>query len=222
MKIDEIIHSNRKSFGLQIEPDGRLIVRAPKNATRPQIDAVVRKKADWIEKTRARLAETYPDLKPKTFTAGEMFWYLGKQYPLRFTKSQRPPLTLTQSFYLSRIKKNRAQEIFKEWYRERTREAVQDLIFVYEKKYGFNVGKITITSARTRWGSCSSKNNLNFTYRLSMATPSAIEYVVVHELVHLKIRNHSQEFWRNVREIRPDYEKDRNWLKRFGPLLTLD
>jgi hypothetical protein len=222
MKIDKIIHSNRKTFGLQIEPDGRLIVRAPINATDAQIEAVIKKKSDWIKTTRDRLARTYPDLKPKSFSPGETFWYLGKKYPLRYTNRQRPPLSLTRSFNLSHAKRTRAQEIFREWYREKTRETVQGLITHYQEKYGFSVGNVTITSARTRWGSCSKKNNLNFTFRLSMAPLAVIEYVVVHELVHIKIRNHSKKFWKSVSEILPGYEKERAWLKQNGALLTLD
>ncbi len=222
MDIHQIIRSKRKTLSIEIKPDGRLIVRAPATTTDAHIKALVAAKADWIRKTRARLAQQYPPLKPKTFTPGEKFWYLGEKYPLQFTERQRPPLDLDGSFLLSRAAHGRAKEVFIEWYREETRAITQRLIQAYTKQYGFNVRKVRITSARTRWGSCSSQHNLNFTYRLCMAPLSIIEYVVIHELVHLKIHNHSKAFWQAVAELDPDYQAHRVWLKCNGPRLTLD
>lgn len=221
-QIHQIIRSNRRSFSLEIKPDGRLIVRAPKSANQAEVQAVVARKAAWIAKTQAKLTKKYPDLKPKAFTPGERFWYLGAQYPLKLTNRQRPPLALNGAFWLSRAKQDRAKEIFTEWYREETRAITADLIARYAGQHGFRVKHVRITSAMTRWGSCSGKNNLNFTYRLSMAPLAVIEYVVVHELAHLKVRNHSQAFWKAVAEIMPAYEKHRTWLKTHGPRLTLD
>ncbi len=222
MKIDQIIRSNRKSFSLEVKPDGRLIVRTPKYASRAQIQAVVAKKIPWIEKTQKTLAKKYPALKPKTFTPGEPFWYLGEQYPLHLINRKRPSLELDGAFKLSRAALGNAKAVFIEWYREETRKITEDLIVTYAKQYGFSINQVRITSARTRWGSCSGKNNLNFTYRLCMAPLPVIDYVVVHELVHLKIRNHSQSFWSAVAAINPSYDQHRQWLKKYGPLLTLD
>lgn len=222
MTIHQIIRSKRKTFSLEIKPDGRLVVRAPNAASDAQIQAVVAGKAGWIRKTQAHLARQYADLKPKTFTPGETFWYLGEQYPLQLTDRQRPPLDLDGAFCLSRTAQDRAREVFIKWYREETLTITQRLIGDYTKQYGFHVRKVRITSARTRWGSCSSKHTLNFTYRLCMAPLPIITYVVVHELVHLKIHNHSKAFWKAVAEIDPDYRQHRAWLKQHAPLLTLD
>ena len=222
MKIDQIIRTNRKSFALEIKPDGRLIVRAPKTASDALVKSMVAKKAEWIAKTQRRLAKQYPNLKEKTYKPGEQFWYLGETYPLYFTDRQRPLLDLDGSFYLYQGAQNRAKNIFIEWYREETRQITADFIQKYVRQYHFKVNQVRITSALTRWGSCSGKNNLNFTYRLSMAPLDVIDYVVVHELAHLKVRNHSKAFWQTVSEIKPDYEGTRKWLKKHGALLSLD
>jgi len=221
-RISQIIRSNRKTFSLEIKPDGRLIVRAPDTADDDLIKIMVAKKADWITKTQSRLARQYPELAPPSFIPGEQFWYLGDKYPLKLTNRQRPLLELDGAFYLSRGAKDRAKEIFTEWYREETRKITADLIASYKIDYKFNVSQVRITSARTRWGSCSGKNNLNFTYRLSMAPYEIIDYVVVHELAHLKVRNHSKAFWDAVAQIKPDYKKHRKWLKDHGALLSLE
>lgn len=222
MKIDEIIRSTRKTFSLEIKPDGRLILRVPKYATEKQIQAIVEAKVDWIHNTRKRVAQKFPNLQPITFKPGELFWYLGEKYALRLTERKRPPLELDGGFVLSRYARDQAKEVFIEWYREETRAITHRLIEQYAKQYKFKANHVRINSARTRWGSCSGKNNLNFTYRLCMAPMNVVEYVVVHELCHLKIRNHSRDFWNLVSSIRPDYKKDLQWLKKYGYLLTLD
>lgn len=221
-KIDQVIRSNRASFGLEVKPDGRLIIRSPKHASIAQINQVVESKSCWIERTQNRLAAQYPAIQPKAFNPGEKFWYLGEQYPLRLVEHQRPLLELDGTFNLAGCAQHKAREVFIAWYREETRQITDDLIRSYGQLNGFHINQVRITSARTRWGSCSGKNNLNFTYRLSMAPLPVITYVVVHELVHLKIRNHSRNFWQAVGEIKPDYEQDRRWLKKHGALLTLD
>lgn len=221
-QIDEIIRSQRRSFSLEVKPDGRLIVRAPQSATKDQIQAIVAQKAGWIQRSQAKAAHRFPAAQPKTFSPGDTFWYLGEQYPLLYTERKRPPLELDRAFLLSRAAQSRAKDVFIGWYREETRAITQRMIASYVQQYGFKVGQITITSARTRWGSCSGRNNLNFTYRLSMAPLPVVEYVVVHELAHLKVRNHSPEFWQAVEGLWPNYRQDRKWLKQNGPLLTLD
>jgi len=221
-EISEIIRSNRRSLSLEVKPDGRLIVRAPQSATQAQINAIVTKKAAWIQKAKAKLALKYSELKPKTFFPGEHFWYLGNQYPLQLTERQRPPLELDGVFLLSRSAQTRAKQVFIDWYRQETRTITQELIHHYLQQYPFKVNQVRITSARTRWGSCSGAANLNFTYRLCMAPLDVIEYVVVHELAHLKHRNHSKDFWSAVATIKPDYPNARMWLKQHGVLLTLD
>lgn len=221
-EIDQIIRSKRRTFSLEIQPDGRLLVRAPQNATNAQIKAIVNSKADWIEKGRAKVRQRFGALKPKNFTPGERFWYLGEQYPLKLTDRQRPPLDLDGAFLLSRAAQGRAKEVFIEWYREETRRITHDFIQRYAAVHGFEVNHVRITSARTRWGSCSGKHNLNFTYRLSMAPLDVIEYVAVHELAHLKIHNHGRDFWQLVAALKPDYAKNRAWLKQHGPRLTLE
>jgi predicted metal-dependent hydrolase len=87
--------------------------------------------------------------------------------------------------------------------------------------HGFEPGKLRISSARTRWGSCSRQGTLSFTWRLVMAPEEVIDYVVVHELCHLRHLNHSKAFWGLVEGILPDYKVRRAWLKRHGERLQL-
>ncbi|MFH1446792.1 MAG: SprT family zinc-dependent metalloprotease [Chloroflexota bacterium] len=224
MHIDQIIRSKRKTISIEIRPHGHLLVRAPQYASDVQIFAALEQRADWIQKTHRKLQKTYRAQSPKRFREGEKFWYLGQQYPLSISDKTAPALSFHEDkgLILSRHRLSDAKALFIALYRKRTRQLVTELTKRYSARYGFQVNKLRITSAKTRWGSCSTKNNLNFTYRLCMAPLSAVEYIVVHELVHTKVKNHSRVFWNAVNDIYPAYKAERAWLKKNGYQLTLD
>jgi len=223
MKIEQIIRSKRKTISIEVRPGGGVIVRAPLHTPEKQIFAILEMRADWIRKAQSQQNARQP-YRPHGYVDGEMFWYLGKQYPLKIVERGTPALKFQpgQGFLLSKAHSVDAQKVFVEWYRKQTRKVVSEHITKYQKAYNFKVGALRINSARTRWGSCSGKNNLNFTYRLIMAQPSAVEYVVVHELAHTRVKNHSTAFWHLVTEIYPDWKRERAYLKKNGLLFNLD
>jgi predicted metal-dependent hydrolase len=98
---------------------------------------------------------------------------------------------------------------------------ISERVNIYSAKHGFAPKQVKITSARTRWGSCSPDGTLNFTWRLVMAPLDVIDYVVVHELVHLRVKNHSRKFWKAVEEIMPGWRLQRKWLREHGEKLGL-
>ena len=221
MKIDQIIRTKRKSIALIVEPDGRLVVRAPMRISDADIKHLVKQKERWIREKQKQVKDKSAQSKPKVYMDGEEFLYLGKSYQLKIVADLNPALVLSRKFYLSRRALPKAESVFTEWYRERARAVISKRVKLYAARHGFTYRKIRITSARTRWGSCSSMGNLNFTWRLVMAPPEVIDYVVVHELAHLRVNNHSKEFWKQVERIMPDYKQRLKWLKKNGRKLTL-
>ena len=220
--IDEIIRSKRKSIALIVERDGRLVVRAPRQVSQELIHTFVKEKENWIIKKQLEFKSTHLKFTPKKFMEGESFWYLGKLYPLTFGEHFKPRLFLDESFVLSRTAQPQARTIFERWYREQARQVIVGRVDYYAAKYNFTYNQIKITSARTRWGSCSTRGILSFAWRLIMSSLDVVDYVVVHELVHLHEHNHSRDFWSGVEEIVPDYKEKVKWLKVNGYLLTLD
>jgi predicted metal-dependent hydrolase len=107
----------------------------------------------------------------------------------------------------------RAAAVFEAWYRRQARLVLAERVAAYAWQTGLQPKKLRIGAARTRWGSCSSKGTLSFTWRLVMAPQQVVDYVVVHELCHLQVKNHSRDFWARVKAILPDYKQQVGWLK---------
>lgn len=221
--IDAVIRTKRKTIAIVVHADGRVIVRAPLNANKKQIEAFVASKIDWIEKHRTRIQELKPQKAPRQFTEGESFLYLGRLYSLAVKPFLPEGLTWTNSGFIVRQDLYAsASDLFVRWYQHKAHQIITERVSWYARLYNFQPAKIRISSARTRWGSCSSRGTLSFTWRLVMAPIEIIDYVVVHELSHLIERNHGPNFWREVEKIVPDYKQKRDWLKQNGHRLNLD
>ncbi len=214
--IDEIIRTRRKTIALVIQPDGRLVVRAPKRATLKQIYAMVKQHTNWIAKKQKQAQETYVASTPREFVAGEEFLFLGQSYRLEIVEAEKPVLQLNGNFQLAESALPQAAQFFEKWYRQQARGVFTERVQTYAGEYGFEYGKLRLSSARMRWGSCSSKGTISLTWRLIMVPLEIVDYVVVHELTHLRENNHSKAFWSAVAAIMPDYKERRKWLKENG------
>src|ERR1043165_3225755 len=220
IEANQIIRSKRQTLALIIKPDGALIVRAPLRISEKAIKEFVEKNREWIQKKRAELLTITPP-SPKQFIAGETFMYLGNSYPLELMKNQSKLLLLEETFRLDEGIQNEAKSTFERWYREQARKVLTERVDLYAKQHGLSYKKIRITSARTRWGSCSSSGSLSFSWRLIMAPLAVVDYVIIHELVHTIVHNHSKRFWNKVAKIMPDYKARRKWLRVNGQTLIL-
>jgi predicted metal-dependent hydrolase len=222
IEINKIIRTKRKTIALQITDDATLIVKAPFGISEQAIKNVVIKHIDWIKKKKEKILSRDPKFVKKEFVDGEGFMYLGKSYKLSIVNKQNIPLVFdNNAFFLLKDYLPIAKQLFINWYKERGYEKISERVEWYAKKRGFVYNRINITNANQRWGSCSSKRNLNFSWRLIMAPLPVIDYVVVHELVHLDEKNHTKFFWSKVKMLIPDYEKHKEWIKRNGYLLRL-
>jgi predicted metal-dependent hydrolase len=198
-----------------IEPDGTILIKAPYLVPRFLINQFVAKHQDWIQKKQQILA-----LRQKTEKAGE-YLYLGKYYPLELRQNQKELIELEDKFYLGSLNKKYVKTYLTSWYKQQARKVISERVYYYAKMAGLNFRTIHLTSAQTRWGSCSSEKNLNFNWKLIMAPLPVIDYVVAHELAHLTQMNHSKDFWETVRKMYPLYREHRTWIKRYGHTLHI-
>jgi predicted metal-dependent hydrolase len=221
INIDQVIRTDRKSIALIVKRDGRLVVRAPLDATDEQIFSVINRKSNWIEVKQQEVLSTYPQTSKKEFVNGEGFLYLGQSFRLKIIDQAEVPLKLGTFFVLDQAFLAQAKEVFIKWYKERACEVLSERVTWYVGKIGVKVEEVKIASATSRWGSCSAKGTLSFPWRLVMAPIPVIDYVVIHELVHILEKNHSKTFWNQVHALMPDYEKKIAWLEINGHTLNL-
>ncbi len=223
MKINKIIRSNRKTIAFEISDDATLLIRAPWSITDEAIERIVIKNHKWINKKRKEVLSRDLSYSQKSFVNGEKFLYLGRVHSLKIVKNNdldEDLILCGNYFFLKEAVLNR-EDVFLKWYKKAAYQVVLERAGKYSQQCGLVYNRVKISNAKKRWGSCSLSGNLNFSYRLIMAPLEVIDYVVIHELMHLLEKNHSKSFWSKVGMYMPDYKKHRNWLKRNGYLLRL-
>lgn len=218
---DEIIYSRRKTIAVTVFPGGRVVVRAPAHASQAVIRRFLSEKAEWIQTAQAKMQQAAQQPRGYRYEEGEQLWFLGEKYPLHLADKVSCGLAFLpgRGFLLERSRRNQADALMSAFYKRELHGRVQELVRYYAGRDGFAPGAVRITSARTRWGSCSRANSLNFSFRLALTPPACIEYVVVHELAHTREHNHSARFWQLVSQMLPSYMIPRGWLKKHGPEL---
>jgi predicted metal-dependent hydrolase len=210
----------RKTISLQISSSAEVVVSAPYFTSKYEINNFIREKENWIRKTIQKQKTTPDQVRKKSFTTGEFFYYLGLPCPLEAFFQTDLPLGLVfwnNCFYLNCPDAPAAgKDHFVKWYKTAARKYITGRVDMLANRMNLLPRNIRITSARTRWGSCSEENNLAFSFRLIMALPEVIDYVIVHELLHMREKNHSSKFWKLVVEVMPQYKVHRRWLRENG------
>lgn len=208
----EIIRASRRSLSLQISRNKGLVVRAPFSVPLDIIHAFVERKSDWIAKHMTRHAE---QKEQRSYS----LYYLGQPHSFEYNLLQKEHvMRLDRIFtFTGKAQETSSEEaVLTKWYQKQARRYLTERVAHFSEKHGLSYEQIRITSAVTRWGSCSGRNTLNFPWRLMMAPPKVIDYVVVHELAHTVHKNHSPRFWNLVESIIPDWKVHRVHLREDG------
>lgn len=225
----------KKTIALRVEPDGQVTVLSPAFVSRKSLRKFIQKRSDWVLQRQAYLKEIALKYPPRHFVNGEAFPLFARNYRLRILKNGKQGhlscrvegkrILVTVNGAPDGEMKESVRQCLSEFYRKKTERKVLNIIQRHAKKLDVRPGAVNIGNQRSRWGSCSKHGNLRFNWKLSMIPPSVLEYVVVHELCHLKTPNHSQRFWRMLKSVLPAYEKTHVWLKenrdRLTPFLSL-
>jgi predicted metal-dependent hydrolase len=219
-----VVIKKRKTIGLSISHKDGLRVSAPKWVSKKQIRNIVEQKAEWILKKLSEFAE-----KPDSITlgTGAELLFLGFSHRLEIiedVKLKKAKVSKLEDIIVMSMPLNVAPVALKEqicnnlilWYKKQAEILFSQRINVFSEVMQVSPSKITIRQQKTRWGSCSSKGNININWKLIMMPISVIDYVLVHELAHLKHLNHSSSFWKFVEAFLPDYKARKLLLKEYG------
>jgi len=221
-----------RRLSLQIEsakPEMVLVI--PRYALSMQIDAFIKEQTPWIEKHWNQALKKAAKRPRREYRDGDQYFYFGETLTLKLIPSVRwtPRARVaedTLEVYLHKATsmadgKQAIKKAVEDFYKKKAGEVILDRLQYFNEHYSLRYNRVTFRNQKTRWGSCSSAKNLNFNWRLIMAPIEIIDYVVVHELCHLKHMNHSAAFWKLVAEAIPAHKECRKWLKDNHYLLSM-
>jgi predicted metal-dependent hydrolase len=193
----------------------------PLNYNAEELESFVASKSNWILKTSqyySKLKERCGGLEPHTI------YFLGSKYRFHVVKDRQPSTVISDiikliTFHVTDMRRHKQH--MHEWYKQQTARIVADRLPVLASRFDVEYNKVSIKSQKSRWASCSKKGNLHFNLLLAAAPPDVIDYVIIHELVHLIEFDHSSQFWQLVKEADPDYKKHIEWLGNYASVIKV-
>lgn len=215
-----MIRSKRKTVAIRILPDGGVEVRAPLRAPKAAIDAFVREKTGWIQQKTGEVlarAALYPR---HAYRDGERFSYLGGSLYLTMRGGIKHVVREEDSLLVpAGLAPERVESAVLSWYKNTARAVFLQRLDHFAPLCKVAYNSLKLSSAKSRWGSCGRDGNVNLNWRLIMAPLDMIDYVIVHELCHIKEPNHQAAFWSSVQSVLPDYRERQAWLRAHQPEL---
>ncbi len=215
IEADEYRFSKRKTLAVCIDPRGKVIVRAPKGYPKGRIAAFLAEKEGWIERHRQARIQKASAL-PSQIDGYELS-FLGEPLRLQVYDGKRR-VKIGDTLYLPATNPEKS---LLSWLKKEALGFFKERTDYWQTVMGVRATSVKISGAKKKWGSCSADNELRFTYRLAYAPTEMIDYVVVHELSHIRYKNHSAGFWQEVKKYLPDYACRRAWLKSNPQLLEI-
>lgn len=217
----------RRTVSIAVDPGDGVVVRAPENLDSERLEEVVQRKAPWIVGRLCDLAEIGPPLPPREFVSGESYIYLGRHYRLKIERqdgNERATVALRGGYLVARVARDAPSDVRRkqvrgalvQWYRQHASQRLAERVSLYSERLGVDAPPVLIRDQEKRWGSCNSRGELRFNWRIIMAPMSLVDYVVAHEVCHLEVRDHSPAFWKRLRTLMPDHEERKQRLRRLG------
>ncbi len=218
----QVVRSRRSTADVVIEPEGSVVVRAPKWADDDQIGGIVSSKSLWIYKNLAEWRDLNSTRVLREYKSGEGFLFLGRSYRLALVSGQEQPLQLRDEWFALRRDLaeqgdvEAAKAAFRDFYQREGLKRMRERVEYFAPKAGVEAGTVAVRDLGNRWAYCSTSGALAFNWKCVMAPLSVIDYIVVHELCHLRYRDHTDAFWNEVDKILPDYRERKEWLRKNG------
>lgn len=213
---------NRKTLGIRVYPDKTVKVLAPLDSLIDQVRDKVKKRASWILRQQDFFLSFHPLTPPRKFISGETHLYLGKQYRLKLSESVNQDVKLRggvlEVFVRDKNDKKTVERLLKSWYREKADQHFEKIFLknlILTKSFSKKPSGLKCRWMSKRWGSCDRNGVINLNLELIKAPKKCIEYVIVHELCHLKYHNHSRAFYELLGKVYPDWKETKNRLEKF-------
>jgi predicted metal-dependent hydrolase len=226
----QIIKTGRiKSSEVIIDADATITVRTPLEKNKNEIQRIVLGKASWIIQKQREFRKNIPQIIKPTFKENSTLPYLGKNYPLIIIKKKKQPenqLQLINGEFVATIKSSKnpkrlIKSLYESWLSDNAQIILKEKVEKYSQETGIEVERINIKNLRKRWASLTKdKKAINLNVNLLKAPDDAVDYIILHELCHVKINNHSHHYWDLVRKYMPSYQEKINWLNANSSVLV--
>lgn len=212
----------RKTLSIFIERDGSVKVLAPSTASDEKIEVAIKSREYQIFTKLARWKELNQGKVKREYVNGQSFLYLGRNYRLSIEENQDIPLKVSGGFFkMDKKYLNKADEVFKEFYRKKANLKIKERLILIQEKFSQKPTAVKVLDLQNRWASWTPDNGLSFHWKCIMAPVSVIDYIITHEMVHLTYPNHSPEFWNELDKKMPNFREHEEWLKRNGVKMDL-
>jgi len=205
-----LLRSKRRTVAITLNSQGDLIVKAPKYLPNAQIDLILQQKVHWIERTRNRIQQQRK-LSYNPLLDHKLILF-GQNYSINFTETSRPIQIGTNTITFPKSKFLKQQLI--RFYKEQLKAYLHTQLPAWAKTMQVQYQSVKITSAKKRLGSCSGHKTLCFSWLNAILPTWVIDYIVVHELAHLKHLNHSSQFWSVVKTYYPNYQIAKKYIRQ--------
>lgn len=213
---------DRKRLKISVDPNQTVTVVAPVGRTVEEVLERVQKRAAWIARQRAHFDKFQPLTPPRRYVAGETHLYLGRQYRLKLIEDEIASVKLVGRFFRvhlpDRDDTEKVRCLLDDWYRGHARDIFARRLEVCldsARSLGASQPEIVVRQMTKRWGSCTKAGRILLNTELVKTPLHCIEYVIMHELCHLKFHNHSREFYRLLARCMPDWEQRKHRLESF-------
>lgn len=207
----------RQTLGLTVDRGGELRLHAPEHTPEHELARWTRSKLLWVHRTLARKAALAPKVRDPEFVSGENFSYLGQNYRLKLVRHAAEPLRFAgHHFLLTEDARGEAEVHFRRWYIRIGRGWLRERTAALERKTGTAAARIEVRELGFHWGSCGKHGVLFFNWRLLQLPARLIDYIIVHELVHLQEPHHSPAFWQAIDRALPAWRQLEDTLRNDG------
>ena len=221
LNIDLRRSARKKTLHIIVERDGTLSVQAPQDTPEEKIRALLDAREYVIRKKLALWKESNKERIERPYVAGQSFQYLGRNYNLSIVEEQNEPLLFKDGKFLLLASVKNPRETFMRFFKRQARVKIAERIAFYKPHLPVQPQKVQIRDMLLRWGSCTPSGNIYYNWRCVMAPLFVLDYLILHELIHLRHPDHSRDFWQALSTFLPDYESAQNYLRRNGIRLTL-
>ena len=215
----------KKTVAVTVDPAGTVLLVAPEHLTTEELDRIVSRKAEWIERRLRHAHSRSPHRSPREFVSGESILYLGRHYRLRVNPNASGAAKLRGGWLhvgalAGAQQATEVREAVTAWFRRHAALRLPERVAAWRAKAGVTMPPVIVSGQQKRWGSCDRNGTIRLNWRIIQAPMRLVDYVVVHELVHLQHRGHDRDYWQAVGRVMPDYERRREDLLQYGANLV--